>query len=161
MRTNPVMFAPYYNCGEKYKYVRHIIFGNAGEGKYLNPYADMVKGYRDYSRSMMLAQLELRQDLSFLTEGLTFRVMTNTTRNAYFDVARQYKPFYYEMLGIYRSGDYLLNILNEETGEEYLDYNEGRKTVNSVFYLESALNYNHTLPYIGSAAVRERMGKYG
>src|SRR3546814_6369702 len=104
----------------------------------------MVKGYRDYSRSMMLAQLELRQDLSFLTEGLTFRVMTNTTRNAYFDVARQYKPFYYEMLGIDRSGDYLLNILNEETGEEYLDYNEGRKTVNSVFYLESALNYNHT-----------------
>src|SRR3546814_1476672 len=86
--------APYYNGGEKYKYVRHIIFGNAGEGKYLNPYADMVKGYRDYSRSMMLAQLELRQDLSFLTEGLTFRVMTNTTRNAYFDVARQYKPFY-------------------------------------------------------------------
>src|SRR3546814_4180833 len=52
------------------------------------------------------------------TEGLTFRVMTNTTRNAYFDVARQYKPFYYEMLGIDRSGDYLLNILNEETGEE-------------------------------------------
>src|SRR3546814_10770495 len=43
MRTNPVMFAPYYNGGEKYKYVRHIIFGNAGEGKYLNPYADMVK----------------------------------------------------------------------------------------------------------------------
>src|SRR3546814_151112 len=48
------------------------------------------------------------------------------------------------MLVIDRSGDYLLNILNEETGEEYLDYNEGRKTVNSVFYLESALNYNHT-----------------
>src|SRR3546814_10018298 len=93
---------------------------------------------------MMLAQLELRQDLSFLTEGLTFRVMTNTTRNAYFDVARQYKPFYYEMLGIDRYGDYLLNILNEETGEEYLDYNEGQKTVNYGYYLEYALNYNHT-----------------
>src|SRR3546814_18723092 len=117
----------YYNGGEKYKYVRHIIFGKAGEGKNLNPYADMVKGYRDYSRSMMLAQLELRQDLSFLTEGLTFRVMTNTTRNAYFDVARQYKPFYYEMLGIDCFGDYLLNILNEETGEEYLDKSEERR----------------------------------
>ena len=145
MRSDPVMFAPYYPAEGAYQYVNHIMFGNFGTGDYLNPYADMVKGYREYSRAMVLAQLELKQDLSFVTEGLSFRVMANTTRNAYFSVTRQYHPFYYQLTGenAVKGGlDYLL--LNEDDGTEYLDYNEGTKTVSSVFYMESALNYNRT-----------------
>src|SRR5690606_3931925 len=88
MRTNPVMFAPYYEPGENHRFVRHIMFGNYEDGNYLNPYANMVKGYKDYSRSMMLAQVELQQQLSFITEGLSFRTMANTTRNSFFDVTR-------------------------------------------------------------------------
>src|SRR3546814_3896044 len=69
MRTNPVLFPAYYPIDEDHSYLRHIMFGNYDEGQYLNPYAEMVRGYREYSRSRMLAQLELNQDFSFITEG--------------------------------------------------------------------------------------------
>src|SRR5690606_6423163 len=142
MRTNPVMFAPYYAPGPDQAHVRHILFGNTEDGNYLNPYANLVRGYKEYSRSMMLAQLELRQDLPFITEGLSFRTMANTTRNAFFDVTRQYNPFYYHLSGTDRAtGRYMINIINEDSGTEYLDYSEGNKNVSSVFYMESALNY--------------------
>src|SRR5690606_13708012 len=100
MRTNTVMIAPYYAPGTDEAHVRHILCGNTEDGNYLNPYANLVRGYKEYSRSMMLAQLELRQDLPFITEGLSFRTIANTTRNAFFDVTRQYRPFYYQYTGL-------------------------------------------------------------
>lgn len=145
MRTNPTLFAPYYPAEGEFAHVNHPMFGNYGVGTYLNPYADMVKGYREYSRSMMLAQLELNQDLSFITEGLSFRGLANTTRRSYFSISRQYRPFYYQLLGRNPdTGFFDYFLLNEDDGTEYLDYNEGSKTVSSVFYMESALNYNRT-----------------
>lgn len=145
MRTNPVLFSAFYPPGEDYQHVTHIMFGNYEEGNYLNPYAEMVKGYRDYSRSYVLAQLELKQDLAFLTEGLQFRALMNTNRTSFFDVNRAYSPFYYSLNGYNRRADtYSLSLINEDGGREYLDYNEGPKEVSSIFYLESALSYNRT-----------------
>lgn len=142
MRTNPVHFPAYYEPGDEFNYLRHIMFGNYAEGNYLNPYADMVKGYRNYSRSMMLAQLELQQDFSFLTKGLSFRMMANTTRNSFFEISRQYRPFFYQLVN--DDGGRSLKVINENTGREYLDYSEGNRAVSSVFYMESALNYSNT-----------------
>jgi TonB-linked SusC/RagA family outer membrane protein len=146
MNTNPVLFPPYYKPGPNEQYIKHIMFGNYGEdASYLNPYANMTKGYKEHSRSNMAAQVELKQDLSSLTEGLSFRILANTTRNSFFDVSRQYKPFWYQLSGINpQTGSYILSVLNEETGTEYLDYSEGNKRVSSVFYLESAADYNKT-----------------
>ncbi len=143
MRTSPSLFAPYYPAGSDQQWVQHILFGNTGNGNYLNPYADLVKGYKNYSRSMMLAQLELKQNLSFITEGLSFRTLANTTRNSYFDVTRRYNPFFYQMGGLNPfTDDYILQVINENGGTEYLDYQEGGKTLSTLFYMENALNYN-------------------
>ena len=147
MRTNPVLFPPYYPAGSRYQYINHIMFGNASGSKlYLNPYAEMMRGYKEYSRAMMLAQLEMRQDLKSITEGLNFRIMLNTTRNSYFDLTRQYNPFYYSYQGVGSKGpdDFLYYLINEDNGTEYLNYSEGDKSVSSVFYLESAIDYNRT-----------------
>lgn len=151
MRSNPVMFPAYYPKTEQYGQLEHIMFGGSNLGRYINPYADMVKGYRDYSRSVMMAQFELKQNLSFLTEGLAFRAMANTNRQSYFSLSRAYSPFYYQP-SYYDSqtGDLTLQVLNERggspypVGEEYLSFDPGSKTIKSVFYLESALNYNRT-----------------
>ena len=145
MRSNPVLFPAYYPVDDDNKYVNHIMFGNYNEGEYLNPYAEMVKGYKDYSRSQMIAQFEMKQDLSAITEGLNARAMFNTTRNAYFDVNRSYNPYYYT-LGFYdpMTQDYSITMLNEDSGTEYLGYSEGEKTITSDFYLEAALDYNRT-----------------
>jgi TonB-linked SusC/RagA family outer membrane protein len=148
MRSNPVMFPAYYPATDETRYVSHIMFGNADAGDdqlYVNPYADLVKGYRNYSRSLMMAQLELRQDFAFLTEGLSFRVLGNTNRRSYFSVRRSYKPFYYEGINYNRHEDHFqLRSLNELDGTEYLDYSMGDRTISTLFYMESALNYNRT-----------------
>lgn len=143
VRSNPVLFPAYYEPNEDFRYVKHIMFGNYGEGNYTNPYADMVKGYKENSRSLMLAQLELSQKLDFLTEGLSIRGMLNTNRESFFDVWRNYNPFWYVMSGYNKFEDrmYLSNI-NEDTATEYLGYREGRKDLSSTFYMESMLNYN-------------------
>ncbi len=148
MRTNPVLFPAYYPADEEHQYVEHIMFGNSDYAKstyYLNPYAELVKGYKEYSRSVMSAQIEFKQDLSFITEGLHIRTMLNTTRNTYFDVRRAYSPFWYQATSYNKQDNtYRLAMLNEDTGTEYLSYSPGDKNVQSNFYTESAIDYNRT-----------------
>ena len=145
MRTNPVMFPPYFEPDEEHAYVQHILFGNYDDGSgryYLNPYAEMVKGYRSYSRSVMTAQFQLNQDLDRILDGLKFRAMANTSRNTYFDTDRAYQPFWYQASSYNRLTDtFRLSLLNEDGGEEYLSYSPGSKDVVSDFYTESALSY--------------------
>ncbi len=154
MRSNPVLFPAYFPTDSAHRYVKHIMFGNYNNGFYINPYAEMVKGYKDYSRSLMLAQLELKQDLNFVTDGLSFSAMVNTNRTSYFDVSRFYNPFWYELAGY----DVLKNVfattnINPETGTEYLGYDEGPKEISTAFYLESRLNYNKTIKKHGLSAM--------
>ncbi|QEC52425.1 TonB-linked SusC/RagA family outer membrane protein [Anseongella ginsenosidimutans] len=146
MRTNPVRFPAYFPVDESHQYVRHIMFGNYDLGaSYLNPYAEMVKGYKEYSSSLMMAQFELKQDLSVITPGLSLQGMINTNRRSYYDVSRFYEPFYYQM-GTYdkSKNSYTITQLNENEGTDYLDYEEGDKLVTSTSYVQASANYTHT-----------------
>ncbi|MEJ2881417.1 SusC/RagA family TonB-linked outer membrane protein [Pedobacter sp. GR22-6] len=142
MRSNPVLFPAYFPTEQMPK-TNHILFGNSSNGLLINPYADLVKGYRDYSRSLMNAQFELKQDLAFLTPGLSARGMFNTSRYSYFDLTRNYNPFYYSASGYNNLNDtYALSLLNEGAATEYLNYSEGTKDINTTTYMEAAVNYN-------------------
>lgn len=142
MRSIPTKFQPFYPAGEKYKYLQHIMFGNAEQGGYLNPYAQMVRGYKEYSRSRMQAQFELNQDFNFLTEGLSLTMRATTTRYANFDIVRQYNPFYYQYVGLDPDGQNNYFLYNEDEGTEYLNYSEGLKDVTSIFYAQGIVNYS-------------------
>src|SRR5690606_2300907 len=144
MRANPVLFPPYYPIDEKHKYVTHIMFGNY-DGTYLNPYADMVKGYQDRGRSKIGAQLGLKQDLKSITKGLKARGRLSTDRHAYFTITRQYIPFYYGLSNYsLRDNTYNIFLINEAQGRETLDYDEGTKEINSTIYGEAAIDYYRT-----------------
>ncbi|MEC3879529.1 TonB-dependent receptor [Parapedobacter sp. 10938] len=146
MRSNPVLFPAYYPADDNHQYVNHIMFGNYDQGTFTNPYADMVKGYKEYSRSLMQAQFEVKQNLRFITDGLSFRTMLNTNRTAFFDVNRFYNPFFYTLSGYDQLSDaYRIKNVNPEQATEYLGYSEGPKLISSSFYLESMLNYDRTL----------------
>jgi TonB-linked SusC/RagA family outer membrane protein len=145
LRVSPVRFPPFYEPDETYQYAQHILFGNFESDQYMNPYAEMLKGYREESRSLMLAQLELKQDFSQWAEGLTGRVLGNTTRNAAFDLSRSYNPFYYQATTYDRINDTSkLTQLNPDGGTEFLDFTNGYKTVSSSFYAEASMSYNRT-----------------
>ncbi len=143
VHSNPVLFPPYYEPDPAHAYTKHILFGNYDAGQYTNPYAQMVRGYKDRNRSQMLSVIDAVQDLSFITPGLSLSAMFNISRLAEFSVYRAYNPFYYTM-SQYDSftGDYTLKELNENGGTEYLGYSESGKNVQSTLYTESRLNYN-------------------
>jgi TonB-linked SusC/RagA family outer membrane protein len=144
MRTNPVMFKPYYAADSQHRFINHILFGNAEVGNYFNPYADMVKGYQQYSNSLMGAQAEVQQDLSgIITPGLSLRGMITTNRRANFSVNRAYIPFYYSTTSYDKiSNTYRLNDLNADKGTDFIDFVPGSKSVLSTFHGELATNYN-------------------
>ncbi|GGC15849.1 SusC/RagA family TonB-linked outer membrane protein [Parapedobacter defluvii] len=141
VHSNPVLFPAYYPADEDFQYAQHILFGNFNNSK-INPYAEMVRGYKEKSRSQILAQLELKQDLEFITKGLTGRGMLNISRLSQFAVNRSYNPFYYELSRYNRlTGDY--NLVETEIGTEYLGYGElpNDREQYSSFYFEGSLNH--------------------
>ena len=147
MQTNPVLYPRFYEPDFQFQNSTHILFGNYGQfGDYLNPYADMIRGYKDESYNNFLATVEVKQDLGFIAEGLNARILGNTSRYSFYNLERKYNPFYYT-LGNYdfQSDQYTLIALNPNQGTEYLEYNEGNKVITNATYFEASLNYNTTI----------------
>lgn len=140
MHTNPVLFPAFFKPDKNHMYAKHILFGNYEKGQYNNPYANLVRGYRDYTSSAINAQLELKQDLSMVAKGLNLNVMLNTNRYGDLNVNREYVPFYYTL----SSTDpkfYSLQELNPDKGTEFLLFPQGGRSVNSQVYMQAILNY--------------------
>ncbi|WP_346318761.1 TonB-dependent receptor [Chitinophaga sp. YIM B06452] len=154
LHTSPVLF-PAFFPGDSSTFNTHILFGNsamgtgsAGEVGYVNPYAEMMRGYKAFSRSRMSAQLELSQKLDFITDGLNFRGIFNTNRYSYFDLTRRYNPFYYSVSGYDRfTNQYSLRWINNQPGQatEYLSFEDGFKDINTFIYFQGVLDYSKQL----------------
>lgn len=146
LRANPVMFLPVYQPGPSQAYIQHPMFGNAGDGAplYVNPYAEIMRGYSERRRSDVQVQLELTQDFSQLvTQGLNYRGLINLARNNYFTQSRVYNPFYYEPVGTdpNDNNSLLLRQINPDTGTEYLNFVPGERTQAAIFYMENQFSY--------------------
>lgn len=159
IHTSPVLFPAYFQPDAANANAQHILFGNVGgvDGTssnsilYNNPYAALLRGHKNSSESRMQAQLELNQNLGFVTDGLKFRSIFSTNRHSYFDSQLAYSPFYYN-IGSFdkQSNNYTLNWLNPQpTGnnvaQEYLSYSRSTPTAETFFYLQTALDYNKQL----------------
>ncbi|GHT70786.1 SusC/RagA family TonB-linked outer membrane protein [Bacteroidia bacterium] len=145
INSNTVLFPAYYPPTSKTAAVKHIMFGNK-DNQYYNPYAELMRGYKERDRSQLLAQVEADQKLDFITQGLSVRGMLNISRLSQFAVNRFYTPSWYELVDKdEETGEY--NLHNTNTGTDWLDYNEGErgeKITNSTFYTELMTNYNRT-----------------
>jgi TonB-linked SusC/RagA family outer membrane protein len=143
IKANTVLFPAYYPPTSKTVAVKHIMFGNK-DNLYYNPYAESVRGYKERNRSQLLAQVELDQQLDFITEGLSIRGMLNISRLSQFSVSRFYSPYWYELAGRDEdTGEY--NLYNTNTdGTDWLDYSEGDRVTNATTYIEVMANYNRS-----------------
>lgn len=145
--SNPVMFPSYYPQSFA-PGINHPLFGNAfipnTKSLYNNPFANMVSGYDRYNASTINVQMELNQDLRFITKGLSTNFMAYTQRYNYFILTRRYNPFYYTLMPDVNGNLNTLTLLNPGQGTEYLNYNEGAKIVQSITYGQWAVNYNRT-----------------
>jgi TonB-linked SusC/RagA family outer membrane protein len=146
MQANPVRFKPFYEPDSNFSYAKHTLFGNFETGNYLNPYAEAMRGYKDYSRSNMLTTVEVKQNLDAIAKGLMARALVNFDRRSEYSISRAYVPFYYRISSFDLTNDsYKLVRLNPTTGRETLDYdaNNTSRTVANSFYFEGATQYNN------------------
>lgn len=153
--SNPVAFPAVYPS-DLLPYIKHPLFGSAVAGigsttLLQNPYADMVKGYDVSKASTINAQLELKKDLGFVTQGLKFRAMGYIKRYSDYAVSRYYNPFYYSAFIDPDTQEVNLSVLNGggvgsigTPGTETLGYVPQYQNLNSMLYAESAVNYNRT-----------------
>ena len=142
MQANPVNFPKYYPKAEPYLYVNHTLFGNKGNGGMPNPYADMVKGYKDRFTSTILSQFQLEQDLDFITEGLKFRGMASVRNYSMNENAREFTPFYYGMAEVETEDGIQHELYQIQEGTEYLNDPVVQNQANSSFYFELVTQYN-------------------
>lgn len=154
LNANPVKFPAIFPASDL-PGVKHPLFGNARRGQnndtYANPYASLVSGYQQYATSLLNVQLELKQDLKFITPGLSARGMVFTNRYSYFALNRAYTPFFYQASpSLTAENGYVLSLLNEKDATEYLNYNPGDKVINTTTYAELAVNYNRTFNKVHS-----------
>jgi TonB-linked SusC/RagA family outer membrane protein len=147
MNANPTYFLPYYEPDntKAMQYANHILFGNYGNGNYLNPYAETLRGYKSNHRSSMMAQFELKQDFKWITEGLSARGMFNVNRYSMLEMQNSYRPFYYYATpSLIDRNAYMLVAINPNDGTDYLEASNVRREVTSSLYFEAALQYNRT-----------------
>ena len=142
--ATPVGFLPYYPKDEANEHTNHILFGMAGSPSgesYTNPLAQIISGYKESRTSMMLTQLELEHMFDGVLKGLFARATINLKRESYYDLTRQYIPFYYTLA---RTTDesYRLRCLNPDSGTEYLNYSFGNKNLVNSMYGEGRVGYN-------------------
>jgi len=147
--ASPVDFPAYYPKTDELSYIHHVMFGNKPylNGYMLNPYADMVKGYKETSKSTVVSTFELKQDLNDITKGLTARALFTTNRYGTTGASRAYSPFYYTVAKQDYdpvANTYKATNLNPTTGQEWLSFSQDLPFISTTTYAEGAINYDRT-----------------
>jgi TonB-linked SusC/RagA family outer membrane protein len=149
VNANPVRFPATYPIDSTHSYVLHPLFGGRTTGTLgLNPYANMVKGFKESKTTTINTQLDIQQNLSSIANGLQAKAIINLKRYAFSENSRDYNPFFYHAISLpgIESGSkgYTLQLLNPMSGTNYLGFHPGTRTITSNLYVQAQVRYNHT-----------------
>jgi len=144
MNSNPVDFPAVYTADEKYRYVNYTLFGNTyvDGGRKTNPYAEMVRGYRDRNESKLIAQATLKQDLAKLTPGLAIQIKAAANVWSQYTMTREYNPFYFDLESYNQiTGEHKLWCLNPTNGQIRLGDVQPGRNAEAQYYFEARGNW--------------------
>lgn len=143
MDANPVNFPKFYEPTAETEHLNHTMFGNKGDGRFPNPYASMVSGYKDEFSATILSQFKVTQDLNFITKGLSARGMASVKNYNTYGSTRGFTPYYYGLASYDNINDeYQVSQITE--GTEYVGASKIDPIVNSRVYFELAGMYDRT-----------------
>jgi len=142
VQANPANFPKVYSPDENTMNFNHSLFGNKGNGGFPNPYAEMVKGYKDRFSNTTLAQFSVEQNLDAITEGLRLRGMASVRTYLSNENSRSFTPFYYGLSEIQTDEGVDYSLYNIQEGTEYLNAPSVSNAGNSNFYYELVGEYN-------------------
>lgn len=154
MNANPVEFPAYFEPDEALGYAKQTLFGNTSRATMKNPYAEMVKGYKDGFNNTISSQFVLNQKLDFVTPGLAFEGRAYIKTYGQYESRRNYNPYYYTI----KSYDELTDkyVLEEITkGTDALGDPSTTRTATSKLYFQFGFNYAHTFDKheVGAVAI--------
>ena len=143
MDSNPVDFPAVWEPDERNESTRWTLFGNADPMK-TNPFAQMVRGYKERNENTITIQGTLFQDLDFILPNLKFQGKMSASNWNSNTGARSYTPSYYalEQYDAF-ANDYTLYNLTPNNAP-YLGDTEALRNGNTHFYFEGRLNWNQT-----------------
>lgn len=95
--TNPVEFPKFYLPDEKTAFVKHTLFGSDATGSMVNPFARMVRGYKDGSMGRITSQFSIDQDMDAILEGLMARAKVSIKSDNRYENYRSYDPYLYNI----------------------------------------------------------------
>ena len=145
MNANPVDFPAVYEPDAANQYTEHILFGNTFVTGSLkeNPYAELVRGYKDDNDSRIIAQATLGQKLDFITKGLEFTLKGSISNWSFYGSRREYLPFYYDLDSYDQiTEEYSLYSLNPTGGRPYLGDVASNRDATMDYYYEANLNWS-------------------
>ena len=142
VQANPANFPKVYSPDENTMNFNHSLFGNKGNGGFPNPYAEMVKGYKDRFSNTTLAQFSVEQNLDAITEGLRLRGMASVRTFLSNENQRSFTPFYYGLSEIQTDEGVDYSLYQIQEGTEYLNEPSVSNNGNSNFYYELVAEYN-------------------
>lgn len=149
MNSNPVRFPATYPMPEG---ATHLYFGNSTGGfgpnnTFPNPYADLVKGYKERFTSTVITTFRVRQLLDVVTEGLSANAFASFKNWTSSEISRSYDPYFYKLTGFTvdpTTQGYNYNIEQIGTGGRESLGQSGSNNGDRSFMAQASLNYART-----------------
>ncbi len=145
MMSNPVDFPAVYEPDEERMYAEHILFGSTlvGSSYKLNPYANMVSGYKDKNETNLSLMATLKQDLDFITKNLKLSIKMAADSWSEYTSTRSYIPYYYALEDYNQiTGVHTLFPLNPTSGQPYLGDVNPTRDASGKYYYEGILSWD-------------------
>lgn len=137
MQANPVAFPAYFPSEDGDE---HIRFGNAEikSGVYgQNPYAYMMSSFKETSYNTLNTSLNITQDLSALTKGLSVKALVNFKNWSESGYNRSITPYYYMVKdNSYNAETNQYELQKLQTGADYLSQSGISKSADQTFYFD-------------------------
>lgn len=125
----------------------HLKFGSSvlsGSNYRENPYASMLNSFMETRMNTINTSLKVRQDLDFVTEGLSSSLLVNFKNWASNSYNRSIEPYLYRVKdGSYNSEsqDFELERLGT-SGTDFISQSDITKTGDNIFFLQGTIDYD-------------------
>ena len=142
--ANPVEFPMYYPAQEG---DRHIRFANTiltDSRLNVNPYAKMLESFKETNFSTINASLKVKQNLDFITKGLSISMLVNMKAFSTSDYTNTITPYYYQAMSNTWSPDEpdYYNVQLLQSGSDYINQGGINRYSDQTFYFDARINYN-------------------
>lgn len=145
MWANPVAFPAYFPGQDGDRTIR---FGNEfirSDRVGHNPYAYMMSSFRETNYNTLNTSLNITQDLSMITEGLSVKALVNFKNWSQSLYNRSMTPYYYRVQdGSYDPATNTYNLDLMQTGSDYVNQSNIEKSADQTFYFDARVDWKRS-----------------